>query len=375
MVPTRSSRARTLRIYQRYCDPSIRLIAFCPNDLLWAKRRVIGLSAYKGRRKQRVFPLPDVVYNRCFNQKTETIARLEAAIGHNKCFNIINFFNKWYLYNILKPSGVSPYVPDTYLYDRDELPGLLKRYRLMYIKPVYGSMGKFVYRIEWMETGEIHVALHSLTAKFICNSPEDVQKLLDKHLDGRKYLVQQGIRSQLLGRRYFDFRVLMQKNRSGQWAITNIVTRFAYRQYFNTAVCEAVVDAAEILPLVFGPNEIGDIAQGLEVTSRGAALAAEEQLGLLGELSVDFIVDTENRLWIIELNGKPHKSIYEDLKGRAFQQHIFRRPMEYAAYLAETKAYPATPSDTRLVTRPDPKPAIRTDAPPSTNNPAPSKPE
>lgn len=127
----------------------------------------------------------------------------------------------------------------------------------------------------------------------------------------------------------------MQKNGKGEWAISNIVTRFARRHYFNTAVCEAVVDASEILPVVFNPNEIGEIAQTLETVSRGAAQAAENQLGLLGELSVDFIVDTRKRLWIIELNGKPQKSIYSDLKGAAFQQRIYRRPMEYAAYLSE----------------------------------------
>ncbi|QHW32338.1 hypothetical protein GZH47_17010 [Paenibacillus rhizovicinus] len=334
MVSTRSSRERTLRLYQRYCAPNIRLYAFCPDDMIWSERRIIGLSRYKDGWKQRAFPFPRVVYNRCFNKKTATVQRLEEAIGKNKCFNVINFFNKWYLYNFLKPSVVAPYVPDTFLYNREALPALLKRYRLMFIKPLHGSMGKFVYRIEWKENGEIHVAMHSLSATYICAGTEELQTLLDKHLGEQRFLIQQGIRSHLLSQRHFDIRVLMQKNGKGEWAITNIVTRFAHRRFFNTAVCEAVADAAEILPVIFEPGEIGESARTLEAASRGAAQAAETQLGLLGELSVDFIVDTRKKLWIIELNGKPHKSVYSDLKGIAFEQRIYRRPMEYAAYLS-----------------------------------------
>lgn len=72
----------------------------------------------------------------------------------------------------------------------------------MYIKPLYGSMGKFVYRIEWKDDGEVHVAMHSLAASYISTRIEDVQTLLDNHLGGQKYLIQQGIRSYLLSQRY-----------------------------------------------------------------------------------------------------------------------------------------------------------------------------
>ncbi|WP_177182671.1 YheC/YheD family protein [Paenibacillus sp. OV219] len=66
-----------------------------------------------------------------------------------------------------------------------------------------------------------------------------------------------------------------------------------------------------------------------------AANEAEEQLGLLGELSVDLVFDMQDKLWIIEINGKPHKSIYNDIPGVAFSTRIFQRPLEYAGYLAQ----------------------------------------
>ncbi|NBD25198.1 YheC/YheD family endospore coat-associated protein [Paenibacillus glycinis] len=343
MVPTRRARKPTLRFYQRCCDPNTAIYAFCPDDIIWSERRIIGLRRYKRSYRQRVFPFPLVVYNRCFNKKTETVQRLEDAIGPGKCFNVINFFNKWLLYNLLKPSEAGPYVPDTYLYDKEELPRLLETYKLVYIKPLYGSMGKFVYRVELQDDGEVHLALHSLSASLVCRDIEDMQRVLGKYLGTQKYLVQQGIRTTLLDRRHFDIRVLMQKNGSGEWAVSNMASRVAYRQYFNTAICETIRDAADVLPRIFEPDEREGILRALTDISIVASAEAEANMGLLGELSVDYVVDTDKRLWIIEMNGKPHKSIYASLKGYAFRRRIYRRPMEYAAYLARPEPAASNP--------------------------------
>lgn len=334
MVSSRRGRRAALRLHKRFCDPGIGLYAFCPKDIRWSERRIFGLSAYTRGAKQRSFPFPQAVYNRCFNKKTDTVLRLEAAIGRDKCFNAINFFNKWLLYNLLKPSAAGIHVPDTYLYEESEFPALLERYKLLFIKPLYGSMGKFVYRAELTDNGEVHVALHSLTAQFICGGIEEAQELLARHLGNQKYLVQQGVRTALLDRKHYDIRVLMQKSGNGEWAVSNIASRVAYRHYFNTAVCESILDAAAVLSRVFEASELDGVRHTLHEMSMTAAKEAESNMGLLGELSVDYVVDPRKKLWIIELNGKPNKSIYNEFKAFAFRKRIYQRPMEYAAYLA-----------------------------------------
>lgn len=148
LVTKRSSRKRILELYRRYHSLNLKLYAFTPADILWKEQRIIGLSLKKGIWKQSSFPFPHVVYNRCFNKKLVTIQRLEKAIGRNKCFNNINFFNKWDLYNLLKQSILKPYVPDTFLYNEVNISELLEKYKLVYIKPSYGSEGKSVYRVD-----------------------------------------------------------------------------------------------------------------------------------------------------------------------------------------------------------------------------------
>jgi hypothetical protein len=334
MVTKRDSRKRILKLYQRYHNLNLRLYVFTPGDIFWKEKRIIGLCLIKGVRIQSLFPFPDVVYNRCFNKKTITIQRLEKVIGRNKCFNNINYFNKWELYNLLKQSNLKDYIPDTYLYNEVCITELLEKYKLIYIKPSYGSKGKSVYRVELKDNKEIHISLHSLAPIYICRKNEDIQKKLDELLGIKKYVVQQGICTKKLDQQYFDIRVLIQKGILGEWTFSTLICRVAYEQYFNTSTCEAIYDFTEVLPRLFSLDEVNRILQSLYIVSLKAAREAEAQMGSLGELSVDFVIDEQRKLWIIELNGKPQKNIYNKIKCFKYKKQIYSRPMEYAYYLS-----------------------------------------
>ncbi|MCP3774218.1 YheC/YheD family protein [Paenibacillus sp. MZ04-78.2] len=337
LVTKRSSRKRILKLYQRYHNLNLKLYAFTPADIHWKEQRIIGLSLNKGIWKQSSFPFPHVVYNRCFNKKIKimTIQRLEKAIGRNKCFNNINFFNKWDLYKLLKQSNINSYVPDTFLYNKVNVSELLEKYKLVYIKPIYGFKGESVYRVELTDNGDVHISLHSLAPRYICRKNEGIQEKLDEILGLKKYMVQQGIRMSQIDNQFFDIRVLVQKGILGEWTVSAITCRVAYEHYFNTSMCEAIYDVAEILPRLFLPKKMNEILlQSLYEVSVRAAQEAETHMGSLGELSVDFVLDEHGKLWIIELNGKPQKNIYEDIKCFKDKKLIYRRPLEYAYYLS-----------------------------------------
>ncbi|MNH94856.1 Endospore coat-associated protein YheD [compost metagenome] len=340
LTTKRNNRKKILELYQRNNNLNMKLYAFTPADIRWKEPRIIGLSLNKGIWKQSSFPFPHVVYNRCFNKTLMTIQRLEKAIGRNKCFNNINFFNKWDLYNLLKQSNLNPYIPDTFLYNEVKVSELLEKYKLVYIKPSYGSKGKSVYQVELKDNGDIHISLHSLAPRYICRKNDSIKEKLDAILGQKKYMVQQGIRMSQLDHQYFDIRVLVQKGILGEWMVSTITNRIAYEQYFNTSICETIYDAAELLPRLFSPEKLNEILQSLHEISVRAAQEAETYMGSLGELSVDFVLDEQKKLWIIELNGKPQKHIYKDLKCIKLNKLIYRRPLEYAYYLSRNILQP-----------------------------------
>jgi glutathione synthase/RimK-type ligase-like ATP-grasp enzyme len=335
MVTKKISRKSILGLCQRFQNQNLRLYAFTPADIHWKKQRIIGLSLKNGKWIQRIFPFPRVVYNRCYYKDSMTIQRLEKIIGKNKCFNIINHFNKWDLYNQLQQSNLSQFVPDTFQYKEANIPELLDKNNLLFIKPIYGSKGASVYRIERLDNEDIHISLHSLAPRIICRKNESIQEKLNKLLGRKKYLVQQGIQISQLDRQYFDIRVLVQKGNIGQWMISNITCRVAYERYFNTSMCERVYDVAEVLPLLFSPEQANEILHSLNEVSVKAAQETEKLMGSLGELSVDFVLDNQSKLWIIELNGMPQKNIYEDLKDFKLKD-LYRKPMEFAYHLTQS---------------------------------------
>lgn len=338
LVSNKNNRKRVLELYQRYDRLNLRLVAFTPADINWENQRINGTSLIKGIWKQSSFAFPDVVYNRSFNKKTITIQRLESAIGPNKCFNKINFFNKWDLYNLLKQSELNPYIPETFLYDQASVSELLEKYHVVYVKPIYGFKGKSVYRVDKTIHGDVRISLHSLAPRFICRQHESYQKKLDELLVTENYMVQQGIFIRQLNRRYFDIRVLVQKDISGEWTVSTLACRVAYEHYFNTSMCEFIYDAAEIIPILLSQDKTDEFVQSLHQVSITAAQVAETQIGSLGELSVDFALDEQGKLWIIELNGKPQKSIYKDIKSVKQKNLVYSRPLEYAYYLSHTSA-------------------------------------
>ncbi|GEM_PF-4402130 len=72
----------------------------------------------------------------------------------------------------------------------------------------------------------------------------------------------------------------------------------------------------------------------LKGLSRKVARLLEKRFVMLGELSVDFALDTEGKVWIIEVNGKPDRNLFFALRDEELIQRILARPLEYACYLA-----------------------------------------
>lgn len=335
LVPKRKKRKRILESYQRHHNLTLKLFAFSKEDILWEKQKIIGLCLVRGKWEEKMFPFPHAVYNQCYNKKTTTIEHLNKVMGGNKCFNSINWFNKWKVYNLLIQSNLQMYTPDTFLFNEVNLSEQVKKYKLVYVKPAYGYHGKSVYRLELKENGDIHISLHSLAPRLICRNNEDIQQKMGQLLGKNIFIVQKGIPSSQIDNKNYDIRVLVQKDIRGKWTVSTMVCRVAIELYFNTGAYESIYDAEEIFARIFPLKKMKETTlKSINNISVNAAQVLETQMELLGEISVDFVLDEEMKLWIIELNGKPQKRIYKDINNFKYEQLIYRRPVEYAYYLS-----------------------------------------
>ncbi|UHA73808.1 YheC/YheD family protein [Paenibacillus sp. 481] len=330
MVANPKLRKHVLRKYLQHNTTNLKLFCFTPSSINWKKKSVIGLYRSNRRWVLSKLSFPQVIYNRCYHTDQALIQRLETEIGSNKCFNHINQLNKHEIYSRLSKWLVD-YLPDTVLYNQENAVQFLEVYKVIYFKPCCGHKGKGVYRVELMESGEIHIGLHYFAPDVIVGDVEQYHKNIQELIGSTPYIIQKGVELGQLNKQNFDIRALVQKNESGLWSVTNLVSRIAYTGSYNTSICEKTCLSLEVLHQLYPPEKVYAIIGTIyNISLRTAEIIETETSYHLGEFSVDFALDNDEQVWIIELNGKPQKDLYEGLDK---QDEVYMRPIQYARFL------------------------------------------
>lgn len=335
LVANRKQRRYVLSQYLPYNAAGTKLIAFTPSSIDWKRRTVVGLHRTKGKWAIGRFPFPKVVYNRCYRADQRLMERLGTAIGVDKCFNHINQLNKLDIYNSLN-RWLADYLPETLPFDAENALNLLERYRVIYFKPFYGLMGKGVYRAERTNGGDIQLGHHYFAPKSVLKDPDSFLESVRERIGSTPYIVQRGIPILQLDGQVFDIRSLVQKNEKGQWSVTNLVSRIAYRGSYNTSIFSRVCLSQEVLKQLYPAAKVEAIMTSIyDVSLRTAEIIDTSTHYHLGEFSVDFALDNDAHPWIIELNGKPAKDLYKGIPNRPV---VYQRPIQYARYLCKKRS-------------------------------------
>jgi hypothetical protein len=332
MLPNNKHMKAALKPYLNYKMTELKLFCFTPSTIDWNRKEIIGLQRLKQEWVLRTFPFPQVVYNRCYKKNHEVIGRLKSVIGSNKFFNDTNQFNKYEIHETLW-QGLGYFLPETVPYDKDSATRLLEIHRELYLKPCNGHSGKGVYRVKMKDSGEVHIGPHYFSPNIIVGDVMQFSEKIHGLLGSTPYIIQQGIDPQQLNDKNFDLRVLVQKNKFGAWSITNVVSRIAFAGCFNTSVCEKVCLSEEILHLLYPPDMANAILLSIHDISLKSAEIIEANMSIhLGEICVDFVIDKAGHPWVMEVNGKPDKSLYDGIPKNNL---VYSRPLQYAQYLCQ----------------------------------------
>lgn len=310
-------------------DLDIDLVIVTARRIDWKNKEVYGL-VYNGEAwVEETVSLPPALYNRYYGSKPKVVARLETVIGKNKVFNHITRFDKWGIHTLLAKSPLKAHLPATALYTSQHLLNYLERFQRVILKPVAGQLGTKIYLV--VQEGGVFYLHHGTKSPVIhFLSRED----LLAHVEGlinKDFIIQQYIALATIQGRVFDLRCLVQKDASGSWAVTGILSRIALQYSYITNLSQTIVPPEHSLRQAF-PNN--DFLPQLTELSIQAGRVVEASLGSLGELSVDFGLDQQGNVWIIELNAKPMKSIFGALGNSELIRAIYLQPLLYAHYLA-----------------------------------------
>lgn len=347
----RGNRKNFIDIIDKGKEHGVTVYVVTTDHLRLDRDRVLAYGYEAGQRQwnPQWIPLPDVIYNRIpyrEDEQREEVRQLIAACLRDPDVKLFNpyFFNKWELFRWLNRSRITRrLIPMTRKYSRKlKLLPILKRHSLLYLKPQSGKAGngimsirrklqsKLPYRLTIQETKK------SQTFRF--SSLPELRRHLNELIGEEDYIVQQGVHLSTVGGRPFDLRVLVQKNRKGQWTLTGIGARLAGESSITTHVPRggSIEDPRRLLAASFGASASKRIMKRISLTAVSIAKQIERRSGHShGEMSMDLGIDQTGHLWFFEANSKPMKFDEADIRDRSLQAII-----DYSRYLARRNKKP-----------------------------------
>ncbi|MEK3881759.1 YheC/YheD family protein [Paenibacillus sp. PL2-23] len=323
----------------------LHIIVFTPQDV-HDKTNLVRAQYYDPesklwRRKWTKFP--DMIFDRCriqrsarFNQLLKFRSKYAGRVFLNRPLR-----NKWAIHSILsKDSRFKVYLPKTrYLDSLQDVHDMLKAHTLLYLKPINGTGGRGILRIERTKSGMLLVQGRDPNRRIVepvrMNASRLNGYLADWNLKDSQYIVQQGIQLKLASGRVHDYRLLVQKDGTGEWTVTGCAGRIGA---FGSITANLhgggkAVKMDQLLRVWIKDEErIARVKEEVERFGIGVAQYLELCYDALCELAIDIAIDRNGRIWMIEVNPKPAREVFIRAGEKDVYHKAIVKPLEYALW-------------------------------------------
>lgn len=205
---------------------------------------------------------------------------------------------------LLQNQSLIEYVPRTAGLTSHRLLHMLNRYKMVYIKPVSGSLGIGVIKVEQIGSNyRYREDIHTYTFRTFHQMYDSIQR----RIGTKPYLVQKGIIMLRHNNRPFDFRVMVQRNGEGRWDCTGVAARLAHpkRAVTNGSQGGTIYTAVDLLSKVMDQAKAEKIVNQMRQIGLMTANQFDSSYSAMNELGLDVAVDRKHKLWIIEVNTRP----------------------------------------------------------------------
>ncbi|WP_068619929.1 YheC/YheD family endospore coat-associated protein [Paenibacillus tuaregi] len=325
------------------------VFVFTPADVNDSKgmihAQVYDPKTRKWSRKWRKFP--NLIFDRCRIQKShrfEQLRQFRARYGHLQFLNR-PLRDKWVIHQVLsKKARFRSYLPETALFHHaGDAFHLLKRSPCVYIKPINGTGGRGILRIEQMSSKHYLVQGRNHQRRIISPQKLHLSRLgpfLMNWKSQSRYIVQEGIQIKLPNGRVHDYRMLVQKNGSGEWEVTGGAGRVGVPRSVTSNIHGGgkAVPMNTLLKSWFASEEKrNEIRSETEKLSLDIAAYLEETYGALCELALDIAIDKSGRIYVLEVNPKPAREVFSLIGDTEAYRKAIVRPLEYALWLYRKK--------------------------------------
>ncbi|WP_166242340.1 YheC/YheD family protein [Paenibacillus turpanensis] len=313
------------------------IIVFTPSSVNLSKQCIQGFVRNSSGWEKTECPLPSIVHDIGYYSNRATIRKVK-QIKANPSIPFVGYAlgNKWRIHKQLLNTSIRPFLLPTKLAKTtDDIFQMVRRYRTVMIKPLNGKGGKGI--IKFSEQPDKSCFFQPSGEPGYSFKRSEAAARLEALLAKRRYLIQQWIDIRDEHERTNDVRILLQKNGLGKW----IISAQAIRHGKDGEITSNLKSGGTAEPLEeglakrFNDEDQKAILKQVERLSRRLPKVLERVYGKrFCELGVDLAIDRKQRVWLIEVNIKPGKSVLQ-LFGPEAMDAGFRAPIQYARHLLE----------------------------------------
>lgn len=211
-----------------------------------------------------------------------------------------------------KNKKLKQYVPKTVSFSRSKLKMMMKRYKMLYVKPDIGSMGIGVCKLKKSSSSydlyqikkkkQVHKNFHSLS---------DVYKRL-KASENPHLIIQKGISLDHVNNGRYDIRAMVQRRPGGTWKFNGLFAKVGKPQKIvNNFYQGGKVYTMQKLGKMQGisASQTSSRIKKLKRTALEIAKTLSKKRSGMHEMGVDFALDKNQKLWVLEVNTN-HPQFY-----------------------------------------------------------------
>ncbi|WP_045519901.1 YheC/YheD family endospore coat-associated protein [Neobacillus niacini] len=287
------------------------------------------------------FPIPSLIYDRCFYGDDEHSKQCIPIVSWLKSRDDITFLgfglpNKLELYETLSNSRLSPYLPHSQsIKDCAQVANALYKQKKIIIKPINGSQGYGIYYLK-KNNKTIHVKTEK-NKKIISRIFPNETKLfqwLQPLINFRPYLLQPYLELSNPSSQPFDIRILLQKDEKGVW-----VERGKGIRIGNTGgILSNLSAGGSVLDFTSWSSTQASkeyICSELNFITTNLPKILEREILPLFEIGIDIGMAKNGALWILDVNSKPGRKVVLQTEPD-LEETLFLAPLLYGKYLTQS---------------------------------------
>ncbi|NEW07779.1 YheC/YheD family protein [Paenibacillus sp. SYP-B3998] len=343
------------RLTQFGLQEGLHVFVFSPNRIDWDRFTVTGYTYIPESREwiTNLFPLPTLIYDRCFFSTKDSYHQYRSHVSKLRTKPEIRFLGyglsgKWEVQQILQKNDyLLPYLPEThFLTNGHDLLHWLNKSNEVFLKPQGGSQGRGALHIQKVMSPDDrmryivkgrnarNLPIHRHFKKF-----EACWYWLRGLIGKRPYLIQQYLTLQSKKGTAYDVRSLVQKNGKGLWETTGMAVRSGKPGSITSNLHGGgtAEDVTDFLTREFGATQAETLIAELTLLSNLIPPVLETHHGRLAELGIDLGIDTLGRIWILEVNSKPGRTIFARMHDKKARSKSIANPIRYAGFLLHKK--------------------------------------